>query len=142
MGIDGSQRFVMRSPNVVADAIDNEVVAVNLETGTYFSLFQQSAWLWSALTTGQSVQTVVESVQDLGPYSKEMVYSFVMELLKYELIEPLSADSPLSQPTEMLPPIPPAPFAPLTINAHMELQDILLLDPVHDSDETGWPEAR
>lgn len=139
---EDSQRYAMRSPNVVADVVDNEVVAVNLESGTYFSLFQQSAWLWTALTSGQTVGMVVETVEDHSPYSRDDVLAFLAELLTYELIEPRALEHSLDPVMEPLSELPPAPFAPLVINVHRDLQDILLLDPVHDSDETGWPEAR
>lgn len=142
LDIEDSQRYAMRSPNVVADVVDNEVVAVNLESGTYFSLFQQSAWLWTALTSGQPVGIVVETVEDHSPYSRDDVLAFLADLVRYDLIEPLTHQDSSGLLIEALSELPPAPFAPLVINVHRDLQDILLLDPVHDSDETGWPEAR
>lgn len=140
--IEDSQRYTMRSPNVVADAVDNEVVAVNLESGTYFSLFQQSAWLWTVLTSGQPVGRVVKAIKGHSPYSRDDVLAFLAELIGHGLIEPLASEQSLDSVMEPLPKLPPAPFAPLVINVHRDLEDILLLDPVHDSDETGWPEAR
>lgn len=140
--IGDSQRYTMRSPNVVADAVDNEVVAVNLESGTYFSLFQQSAWLWTAITSGHPVGIVVEAIEDHSPYSRDDVLAFLAELLTYELIEPLASEHSLDSVMGPLSDLPSAPFAPLVVNVHRDLEDILLLDPVHDADETGWPEAR
>ena len=142
LDIEDSQRYTMRSPNVVADAVDNEVVAVNLESGTYFSLFQQSAWLWTALTSGQPVGIVVEAIKDHSPYSRDDVLAFLAELIRHDLVEPLALEHSLDSVMEQLSELPPAPFAPLVINVHRDLEDILLLDPVHDSGETGWPEAR
>jgi len=132
----------MRSPNVVADIVDNEVVAVNLESGTYFSLFQQSAWLWIAIVSGQPVGTIIELAAERSPYSSNEIYAFVKDLLAHDLIEPVEASAIPDSSIDNLPVMSGAPYGPLTINVHRDLQDILLLDPVHDSDEAGWPEAR
>lgn len=140
--IEDSRRFSMRSPNVVADIVDNEVVAVNLESGTYFSLFHHAAWLWIAIVSGQPLGMIIGRVAERSSYSSQEVYAFVKELLAYDLIEPLKANATFDPSIDDLHAIPGAPYVPLTINVHRDLQDILLLDPVHDSDEAGWPEAR
>ncbi len=34
------------------------------------------------------------------------------------------------------------PYAPPALETYTDMQELLLLDPIHDVDETGWPAAR
>ena len=34
------------------------------------------------------------------------------------------------------------PFEPPTLSKYKDMQDMLLLDPVHDVEEAGWPEPK
>jgi len=48
--------------------------------------------------------------------------------------DPAAPSSPLPPPT----PTGEA-FRPPTVAVYSDMEDLLLLDPIHDVDETGWP---
>ena len=51
-------RFRLNDKQVVFERFDDEVLAINLETGTYYSLPNLSAQIWNWLLDGADVQAV------------------------------------------------------------------------------------
>jgi hypothetical protein len=61
--------------------------------------------------------------------------AFVSLLETHELILP-SAREPAKAPAV---PTDKRPFKPLKLEVYTDMQDLLLLDPIHDAEEAGWP---
>lgn len=139
-----SDRFRMASPQVVADLVDGEVVAVNLETGTYFAMYSTTAQVWVALAAGCAILDIQQALDGSGApstISTSDLVSFTHSLLNHGLLE--YAELPADQSIEALASLRDlSECAPLQIHVHADLQDILLLDPVHDTNVSGWPEAK
>lgn len=137
-------RYAIARPHVVADFVDGEVVIVNLKTGMYFALFSTSALTWQALSSGATVNEVLALCTDgdaAAVGGREGMLAFLSELVESDLVRPALTDTePLREALNSL--SDHSPWQPLTIHKHADLQDILLLDPVHDSDDTGWPNAK
>ena len=88
----GDLRVELDSPRVIAEVIDDEVVAINLETGSYYSLRGSAAAIWSLLLQGR---TVADVASRLGfRYEAEpdairiQAERFVTELLAESLLRP------------------------------------------------------
>ena len=135
-----ARRSVINYPNVVAEAFDGEWVIVHLGTGTYFSLDGSAAVLWPWVISGATRDDVVD--QASAVFSDGCadlagdVHRFYDELESHDLI----ADSS-EQVSELVSVLDHREYAPPRIGVHADLQDILLLDPVHDVDSAGWPIA-
>ena len=130
----------LASPQCSADDFDGEIVAINLETGLYYSIKDSGAVLWHDLTAGHSVEALV----DLAGENSELaagIARFADEVVRCGLMR---------HTTEA--PIPSGPAATAAEIATMtapvlesfgDMQDLLLLDPVHEVDEEmGWPKAQ
>lgn len=139
-----SDRFRTASPQVVADLVDGELVAVNLETGTYFAMYSASAQVWGTLAAGCAISQILEVLDDCQATSiirPSDLLDFTEKLLEHGLIEytndasdeAIAALASLRVHSE---------WVPLRVHVHADLQDILLLDPVHDTNASGWPEAK
>ena len=142
--LDGTERFTLSSPQVVADLVDGEVVAVNLETGTYFAMYSTSAQIWAALIAGCSLAEIAIALEQSGEasnISQSQLWDFANELLKHELLEHAKIMG-AEDPTALSSLRNQSERAPLRLHVHADLQDILLLDPVHDTNSSGWPEAK
>jgi hypothetical protein len=141
--------YRVNEPQVVHQTVDEETVIVDLGTGSYFSLRGSAQVIWSALERGLDVPAVVDAVggrfegspDEIGP----LVESFVSKLAEDRLIVGLDGRG-----TTVAPPPDaasrsvdrPAFEAPV-IERFDDLQDLILLDPVHEvSEEQGWPHAR
>lgn len=136
-------RFRVNEPNVVFEAFDEEVVLVNLETGNYYSLRGCGPQVWLALAGGATVE---ETAAALGgkPGAETGVLGQVTalagELQAAELLAPSDADGPKDGALVELSRL--AVFEPPLLERYDDMQDLLMLDPIHEVDPAGWPLAK
>jgi Coenzyme PQQ synthesis protein D (PqqD) len=135
-------RFRLNDKQVVFERFDDEVLAINLETGTYYSLPNVSAQIWNWLLEGADLQAVKEMLvanYDGDADAIESAFTqFVDKLHQDALIVPdetVKSNAPISIAAGMA----KKPFTDPVIEIYTDLQDLLLLDPIHDVDDRGWP---
>ena len=139
--------FRINTPNVVGEEFEGEVVVVNLESGCYFSLTGGAKDIWQILARGAAstesiIATLVDTLDCSGADVQSDVVSFLEELGRLELV--ISDDSPgstIAREFEASETPVRQRFETPRIETFTDLQDILLLDPIHDVDEAGWPMA-
>jgi hypothetical protein len=129
--------FVDRSlrpqrPDVIDEAFEGESVLVHLRTGCYFSLNKSATAIWGLLQDGRSVQSVAQSH---GAAAGD-VSAFVEQLIANELVEDADADAGVAETTGTY-------DEPPALQRFTDMQDLLMLDPIHDLDldGDGWPVA-
>lgn len=141
--------YQVNPANVVHDIFDDgEAAIIDLRTGTYFSLNTSAALLWPALVNGTTVSNLVAfAVAAAGESHRAVidvaVPAFVQALQAEGLVESVDATNPTAAD---LPADVPAPgevtwFEAPTFERFDDLQDLLLLDPIHDVSDAGWPNA-
>ena len=122
--------------NVVHDVFeDGEAAIIDLRTGTYYSLNTSGATLWPHLVDGTTVDALVAAVSATGALADEIA-TFVVGLFAEGLIEELSTDAALKANEATVTPITEAP----SFERFDDLQELLLLDPIHDVGDAGWPQ--
>ncbi len=138
--------YRINTPQVIHQTIDGEVVVINLDTGTYFSLTESAQTIWSVLEGGAGKEEVIaileKNYSGVAGEIESHVTKFFDELIAEKLIVP-------SQPAEIKSnPIADSvnlgskvPFVPPALKKFTDMQELLLLDPVHEVDATGWPQA-
>jgi hypothetical protein len=141
-------RFLL-APQVVSEKYENEVLIINLDTGTYYSLTGASPRLWELLQNGESLEAILrvfveESNEEADPI-RPAVIEFIVRLLAEKLIVTDSTMDPFDPYAELIVTSDPgvegaAPVFGLQI--FTDMQDLLLLDPIHDVESEGWPVAR
>jgi hypothetical protein len=134
----------INAPAVVGEIIDGEAVIMDLASGHYFSTQGSGAEIWSGVEVGLGRAGIAAMLA--GRYAGEWVEFgravdvFVAELLERRLIvedaRPAGA-APAPPPAPSGPPHPV--FVAPVLTAYSDMEDLLLLDPIHDVDETGWP---
>ena len=81
---------LMRSPHILASALDDEVVMMDVESGFYFSLPGPSGRIWDLLETEQTVQSISQTLVSEYDVSEEAceaeVLPFVNSLFQRDLI--------------------------------------------------------
>lgn len=144
-------RFRINSPKVIHETIDGETVIVNLDSGNYYSLEKVGADIWALIGSGLPVPEIIEDVAcRYAGERKEMnhgVHQFVAELEQEGLIvtdeshvnsgEPGAAIQGTTQAIEGHP-----VFETPALHKYSDMQDLLLLDPIHEVDDTGWPNVK
>ena len=136
-----SQHTVLEiaAPNCVAQDFEGEIIALNLEKGTYYSLRDLGAVLWRDLAAGHPVQTLAELAADrLG--GTKPVLDFVANATAHGLMRPISnAATPLAGP-RLVQALASAAKAELVFEVFEDMNSLIRLDPVHEVDEKrGWP---
>jgi hypothetical protein len=66
------------------------------------------------------------------------VQALLKDLAAEDLISPTESAGSAATPG----PGTRAPYAAPTLQKHTDMQDLLLLDPIHEVDETGWPSVK
>ena len=141
--------YRVNEPKVVHQTVDEETVIVDLGTGSYYSLRGSAQVIWSALERGLDVPGVVDEVDGRFEGDRDRIVpaveAFVSRLADDRLIVELDGESPAwSPPFDAPAPSADRPgFEAPVIERFDDLQDLILLDPVHEvSEEQGWPHAR
>jgi len=147
-GVGSDERFKINIPTISHETIDNETLIIDLDSGSYYSLLGAGADIWSLVDRGASVGTIVELIHkryggDLGEIDSA-VTGFLADLRREKLIVGVSADEaqPGADPDLKLDTGTGAAgraFEAPVLTRHTDIQDLLLLCPVHDLDESAWP---
>jgi hypothetical protein len=130
------------SPQVVNETIDGEAVMINLETGAYYSLRGVGAAVWDGLQAGATVGQIVDHFAEAFSAPRTTIEAdlsaLVAKLEQEELI--VATQGPNDQPPTVLAPPPGgSTYVAPTLEKFTDMEDLILLDPVHEVDDRGWP---
>lgn len=135
-----SRQFQINAPSVVAEVIDGEAVIMNLASGHYFSTQGVGALVWTQLTSGVSESEIRDMLAArYGIASGDAAAAtaaFVSDLEQHELVVPRVL--PFAGTIDVADQAQGAWSAPV-LNVFTDMEDLLLLDPIHDVSEAGWP---
>ena len=117
-----------------------EMVAVNFDTGRYYGLTDSARIIWQLLSRPRTQAEIVEGLEEYfkpGEYDMgEMVVGFLKILDSENLL--LTYESSQIEMSEAAKEKPI--FMPPNLEVHEDLQELIMLDPVHDADlKNGWP---
>jgi hypothetical protein len=134
--------FEIASPDCVAENFDGEIVAINLNTGRYFSLQGLGGAVWRDLIAGHAIEDVRRSLTDVDGNLGESLDRFVQALIESALLRPTGhngASPPAMESTITL----RTGVTMLAVEAYDDMKELLLTDPIHEVDEgIGWPVRR
>jgi hypothetical protein len=116
-------------PEVVHETVDGEVVIIHLGTGVYYSIRGRGVSLWEGAVAGATS----DSLARVAPTEAE---SFLRELEGEGLIERADGSDATWQAPDAV------DGEPAVLERFDDMEDLLLLDPVHEVDDQGWPHAR
>jgi Coenzyme PQQ synthesis protein D (PqqD) len=138
------KRFEVSRPAVVGSIVDGEVVAINLDTGSYYNIAGAGTDVWAAVEhTASAEEIIARLAQRYRVPADEItpaVTRFMDELVAESLIRPAGSDDQHEQAaTGDLPTDGAAAFSPPVLEKFTDMEDLLLVDPVHDVSERGWP---
>jgi hypothetical protein len=139
------QSYRVNEPDVIHQLFDREVVVVDLRNGSYYSLSESGGTAWLAFGSGgalvDDVATLLTTLYAIPPdVSARDLRAFINELTARDLIVacPSAASFVDTAPAAT----PAATYSPPELRSYNDLQELFLLDPVHEVDATvGWPHA-
>jgi hypothetical protein len=148
--MDGPVRFRINGPNVIHETVENEVVIINVNNGAYYGLDNAGAEIWDLIESGTAVDSIVQELArrygrnaaDLEPVVRQLVVQLEEEGLI--VADPEAGPFAVPPVAAGMEGVEPAsgPFAMPQLRKYTDLQDFILLDPIQDAEETGWPGAQ
>ncbi|HVF32738.1 MAG TPA: PqqD family protein [Acidimicrobiales bacterium] len=135
-------RYRVNSPQVINETIDGEAIMINLATGAYYSLDAVGGQVWTVLEQGPAtVEDVAEALQASFDASHDEIVAGVRSLVEQLAAEELvvTTDEPAAAAAAPAADGPKTSFTPPRLDKFTDMQDLILLDPVHEVDSRGWP---
>lgn len=137
--------FRINAPRIAHQTLDDETIIIDFDNGAYFSTNGTGAAIWQQIAQNGSADSIIRALtarysgdpDAIGP----AVGQFLIRLQQESLIVPLGNAAVVSSVSA--PPNPKeavrSPFEPPSLDKYTDMQDLLLLDAIHDVDEQGWP---
>ena len=144
--MDSILSYKICDTQVVHEIIEGEAVIINLETGNYYSLRGAGADIWDLIGAGAMTTQIIKGIdfryQGDPKEIKKGVEQLIDQLLEQGLIELTTLDNADQADDEMNHNLNVSKpnFKMPSLEIYDDMQDLLLLDPIHDVDETGWPQ--
>lgn len=135
--------FECNAPDVVFENFGDEAVVLNLQSGNYYSLDGVGMLYWEYLIQGvphgqiaAHISRCYAATSDQNAIAEDLD-GLLAGLQAEGLVRSATTSRALSEATcttEM-----PAHYASPELSTFHDVADMLLLDPVHDVSEVGWP---
>lgn len=139
--------LAINRPVVSSEVIDGEAIVINLENGSYYSMDGLAAELWRCIECNGSKAQMLGAMQarfaDQQVNLTSDLERFVTGLLDERLVvvsEPgvgAEGDAGAGEPFEFH--FPAGSYQAPGWTKYDDMQDLLVLDPIHEVDDKGWP---
>lgn len=141
-----TQRLRINAPQVVGEVVDGEAVIVNLINGNYYSLDGVGGFIWQCIEKRALPSEIVDAVARRYTGDRADIEPAISALLDQMMREGLvlledAGENGGSVPQDASDSAA-EPFSPPVLRRYDDMQDLLLLDPIHDVDEMGWPNVK
>jgi hypothetical protein len=134
-------RYTVFDNNIISDVFGEEVVLVNLESGVYYSLRGSATQIWIRLVSQYAIPEIITDLLNIYQVAEQDLVvdidQFINQLIDFKIIK-ITSDS-TSKPIEFTVNTTLLEYNAPILETFSDMQEILLLDPVHDVDKAGWP---
>jgi hypothetical protein len=141
-------RYCVNEPSVISEVIDGETIVLNFESGHYYSFNPTASEIWTRVCAGHPVAVATEWVArrfagDAATIRTE-VAAFVRRLEEEHLIRPAPAETAAPAATSGEASSEASSDLVVTFSSpdfekFTDMEELLLLDPIHEVGDTGWP---
>ena len=136
-----SFRWVINKPSVASEILDGELVIMNTVGGKYHTSAGTGPLIWLCIERGMSRPAILKAIADASSVGEDVIASdldtFVDELVSQGLICNAMGERVTAEPEP--PALPRTAYERPELSSYSDMQDLLLLDPIHDVSEEGWP---
>ncbi|WP_234569213.1 PqqD family peptide modification chaperone [Rhodohalobacter sp. 614A] len=150
MGIAKETYLRVNEPHVVHETIEGEAILLNLSTGNYYSIEWPGTVIWDLICESGDVDGINQAFQKADKTKRNEIEKafdgFLKTLVEEELlvVDEKSSPVPFEVDKQTAEEFKKAveKLDKLSLNKYSDMKDMLLLDPIHDVDEKGWPEPK
>lgn len=125
------------NPRLAAEIFDGEYIIANLDTGLYFSVQGLAVSMINFLpfeTKDQVIDLLANPFPENSETIQKELTSILEELIENEIVLKDDLKTLVESKSNTL----PIKYVASRFNKYADMQDLLLLDPIHDVDEDGW----
>jgi hypothetical protein len=134
-------RYAKFDNNILSDVFGEEVVLVNLDSGMYYSLRGSATQIWIRLFNQYSLFEILADLIQIYQVTENQLIDdinlFVTQLLELKIIK--TANDAVRKEIDFISKDVLIDYSTPVVEIFSDMQEILLLDPVHDVDKSGWP---
>lgn len=142
---ESSPVYVANRRDVAHESFDDEVILIHFPSGKYFRLNAPGRVAWAVLANGATAAEIAAALSGAfevgGPASRASADALVASLVAQGLVVQDVADrrsaATVAQPSGVR-----APFEEPRLEIFTDLEQLFLVDPIHDVDASGWPHAK
>ena len=138
-----NSNYVLNSSEISLERLNGEVVIISFNSGNYYSCVGSAADILSLVskevdrTLWKDIICSKYKINDLPVVEVEL---FIEECLKENIV--LLVNSKLEGISDLPDDFTRNGWNTPTLKIYKDFQDLLLVDPIHDSSLTGWPELK
>lgn len=139
------QYFRIDAQSVIFERFEGEVIAIHLDRGIYYSLNATAADIFELISGQPAREEIIAALEQKYSAEDGKVRDEVTRFLEALQAEGLIQAAPSRGEGAVLAimegGVKPV-FDTPAMAVHRDMQELFLLDPVHDVADTGWPEQR
>jgi hypothetical protein len=137
----------VNSPHVIHETIDGEVIVINLASGSYYSVRGAGADVWDVIETSpgidaNAIAAAVGRRFDRASEEVEHEIAAFLDQLRQENLVAAADDGVIAGSNGTAAGSSGKPYERPLLEKYTDMQDLVLLDPVHEVDATGWPHPK
>jgi hypothetical protein len=125
------------NPRLAAEIFDGEYIIANLDTGLYFSVQGLAVSMINFLPF-EIKDPVIDLLANTFPENSESIQKELTSILNELIDNEIVLNGDLKTVVESKANTLPTKYIASRFNKYADMQDLLLLDPIHDVDEEGW----
>ncbi|MCJ7626504.1 MAG: PqqD family protein [Anaerolineaceae bacterium] len=144
--MDNTVQYQVNTSNIIHEIIDGEAIIVNMDKGHYYSLRNTGGEIWACLVKGMSIENIVNKLSER--YDEDLleikigVEALISELHAEKMIIPVTAqgvENPFEEEKSGIDNTQTHKFETPVLEKYTDMEELLLLDPIHEVDQSGWP---
>lgn len=134
--------YYVNEASTIHEVIDGEAIMINLDSGNYYTLNDSGAYVWELIRQRRTLDDITRITASRFAQAETAtaahVENFITRLLGEGLI--LQMDDAVQDNIPAAPAAKPGlVYAPPDVTVFSDMQELLLLDPIHEVGEQGWP---
>ena len=135
--------YEINTPAVISEPMEDEVVVINLGNGCYYNLNKTAAQVWNILDQGYSLNKIASHAAKVYPEDSECIGLdfdiFIKRLIDEELIREIEGNHVGEIHADAF---DGQSYEKPDFEKFADMQEMLLLDPIHEVSEKGWPHQK
>jgi len=128
--------YQLNSPNCIAEAVEDDLIVINLFSGKYYNMQGAAVHAWHALLNGAKPSQLLNA-NDWTEAEEQAFRHFLQLLVDESLIVAHARTINTELPLTILINDETSSFK---VEVFTDMEEMLKLDPIHDADaDIGWP---